>query len=331
MCVIAVLTALMAQPPGGVALAAGDVVGDQGGPAAGREGLSPTRAPSAVRVDLGRVERDLKILRARHFRSTRNAEVRAIGEAKLREHRDPAVFPLLIEVFGDEEPAVQGMLVRHFEALRSVEADVALARCAVLARSATLRGPAAAALARRYDQAQHPVAPVPTVVQRVIADGLESRSTESVVAAAGLCDVLNLVEAIPALIQTQAGGSGGFAAGSRPPNGDALPSIAYIVVGQQQAYVSDLQPVIADSAVGFNPTVSVLNTGTVMRIIDAHVITYRTDVLSSLASLASRHWGGRSVEHLGSSPRAWAAWYRDEFVPYRAGLAGAVRTQPARP
>jgi type II secretory pathway component GspD/PulD (secretin)/tetratricopeptide (TPR) repeat protein len=39
---------------------------------------------------------------------------------------------------------------------------------------------------------------------------------------------------------------------------------AYVFIGLQQAYVSDLQPVVGSGAVGFNPTVATLSTGVVL-------------------------------------------------------------------
>ncbi|MBY0261308.1 MAG: hypothetical protein K2Q20_03145, partial [Phycisphaerales bacterium] len=97
------------------------------------------------------------------------------------------------------------------------------------------------------------------------------------------------------------------------------------------SFVSGLTPIVGNSAVGFNPQVSVLNTGTVLRIIDANVVTYRTEVTVALGALASRNWGGQSVTHLGSNPEAWAHWYREEFTPYRAALAPKAAPGAATP
>lgn len=286
--------------------------------------------PAAAPVDLDKIEKEMKQLRAKFFRATRNSQVRAIGLGKMRAYTDPALFPLLVKTFATEDADVRSALVEHLAAQRSIEADTVLARVGVFAEDRAMRELAAAKLTERYESGR---VVVPYVVQQPMADGLRTRSQAPTVAAAQLCNLLNLIDAIPMLISAQAVSGVGTGAGG-PVNGDAQPAIAALVVGQQESFVSGLTPIVGNSAVGFNPQVSVLNTGTVLRIIDANVVTYRTEVTVALGALASRNWGGQSVTHLGSNPEAWAHWYREEFAPYRAALAakaapgGAASSKP---
>ena len=72
-------------------------------------------------------------------------------------------------------------------------------------------------------------------------------------------------------------------------------ALADILVATQQAFVQDLQPVVGDSAVGFDPELGVVTSGTILRVMGAYVVTYRTEVHNSLVGLSSRAWGGRST------------------------------------
>jgi hypothetical protein len=71
---------------------------------------------------------------------------------------------------------------------------------------------------------------------------------------------------------------------------------------------------VSDSAVGFDPTISVANEGTVMAIRDASVTIYRTEVHRALVGLSSRAWG-MPTNGLGYDYEAWKRWYFDEFLP----------------
>ena len=308
-----------AAPDAPHASAAGDAAVQVQIPAA-----EPTGADQTVRapIDLDKVEKELKQLRAKYFRATRNAQTREIGYTKLRSYTDAAVFPLLVKLFGTEDTEVRRALVEHLAARKTVEADTNLARIAVFGEERSLRERAGKELADRYDRGR---IAVPYVVQQPLADGLRTSSYAATVAAAQLCDVLNLIDAIPLLISAQATNNASL---GRPVNGDAQPAIAALVVGQQESFVSGLTPIVGNSAVGFNPQVSVLNTGTVLRIIDANVITYRTEVTAALGALASRNWGGQPVTHLGSDAWAWSYWYKDQFIPYRDAVDAAAKASP---
>src|SRR5262249_9087404 len=138
--------------------------------------------------------------------------------------------------------------------------------------------------------------------------GLRTGTDDELGVAAHLASGLGLVEAIPMLISAQLGG-GGTQVGSAGGDGDEH-SLAWILVGTQQAFVSALQPVVGNSAVAFDPQVSVVTEGTILRVIDAVVVTYRYEVHNALVDLSSKAWG-QSTYKLGWDNPAWRKWYKD--------------------
>src|SRR5690606_15471171 len=79
---------------------------------------------------------------------------------------------------------------------------------------------------------------------------------------------------------------------------DRTGDVAFIAIGRQVAFVSDLTPVVSDSAVAFDPTIGVINEGTLVRVHDASVTIYREHIHASLVRLTSRA-SGRSTSQLG--------------------------------
>lgn len=271
-----------------------------------------------IRVDS---ERELKKIRAQYFRQTRNTEIRQLGILKIRQYTDPALFPTLLKLFEGEGADVEYALFDHFRDLKLDEADAALAWAAVFGQEKDYRVAAGKRLLHRTEE----VKGASNRVQWVISLGLRHSSEDAIVAAAQLASTLNVFEAIPMLINAQVGG--GPPRSSQEDDGSAL---AYILVGTQEAFVSGLTPIVGDNAVAFNPQLSVLTTGTIIRVIDAVVITYRIDVYNALVALSTKAWGGRSTAQLGWDQVAWREWYTKTLLPYRAQLAGSS-TQPTEP
>jgi hypothetical protein len=258
------------------------------------------------------IERELKKLRFAYFRSARNTELRQAGIARLREYNDPAAFTGLLEIFRDEGPDVRNAILDQLADCASDEGDATLAWTAAFDHEKAIRDGALERLRER-------VAATGTVsrrVQSVVSEGLRRSNETQIASAAIMADVLNLYEAIPMLISAQLGGTGTAA---RDEDTGAL---AYILVGQQQAFVEDLTPVVGDSAVAFDPTLGVVTEGVFLRVIDAYVVTYRSDVHNALTRLSSRGWG-RDTGPLGWDQREWRRWYAEEFLPHRAAVAAA--------
>lgn len=260
-------------------------------------------------------ERELKLIRAKHFKGIRGTELRQAGIAKLKEYTDPAVFPALLEVFGTEGADVQNALLDHWADMNLDEADATIAWAAIFGKDKAFRLAAARRLVKKAEAADWNVS---NLVKSVVAIGLRRESNTQVAAAAELANMLQLFEAIPALISAQV--SGTAAGGQRAQDGGDA-ALAYILVGRQVAFVSDLNPVVGDNAVAFDPTLSVATEGVVLRVIDAFVVTYRVEVNRSLIALANKGWDGRDTSPLGWNTKAWRHWYANEFVPYRRGMA----------
>lgn len=263
-----------------------------------------------------RLERELYRLRARHFGAIRRTDIRQAGIVALRQFTDPIVYPSLLRIFAREREDVRRAVLDHLADQSNAQADAMLAWAAVSDREEWFRAQAAERLARRAQA----TGTVSAGVIRTIRDGLLNGTEDQIAAAARLAQTLGLVEAIPWLIQAQVGG--GQAAGV---GGDGERSRAYIVIGRQEAFVADLQPVVGDNAVAFDPTLGVVTEGTVLRVIDAVVVTYRTIVHEALVDISTRAWG-RSTRHLGWDQDAWWRWYRGEFLP-----ALAARPWPPGP
>lgn len=268
-------------------------------PEPGSEAWAEAQARGAREADL---RRTLRIIRGEHFR-TGDVERRQVGLWKLNAFGEPWMTPILFEEFAREAEDVRTGLLDQLAARGDEASDAAIAWAAVFDRDEQHREAAALRLRRRVD---HEGA-LPMRAQLVVAGGLADRSESAIRAAAGLADTFNLVQLIPLMIQAQVASTGG----SSPRTGD----LAWIMVATQTAFVSDLQPVVADSAVAFDPQLSVITEGTLLRVGDAVVTTYRGPVHQSLVNLTTRHWG-KPTDGFGYDTKRWEGWYRAEFVPH---------------
>ncbi len=257
------------------------------------------------------LERELYKLRATYFRNIRNVEMRQAGIARLREYTDPAGFPSLLKIFRREKEDVRGTILDMLAEQQTGQADATLAWAAVFDEDEWYRAAAADRVVRRTQEAGGEPS---LYVKSVVASGLKSGLNREINAAAQLAQVLNLVEAIPMLINAQVQGATAQV-GSGGGGGES--ALAYILVGTQRAFIADLEPVVADSAVAFDPTIGVVTEGVVLRVLDAVVITYRVEVHNSLVGLSSNAWG-QPTGRFGWDIPAWHNWYANEFKPYWA-------------
>lgn len=261
-------------------------------------------------------ERALKKIRSKYFR-TRNVPTRQLGIAELRTFTDYRAFPIMLEVFDREKDDVRLAVLDHFLDQRTPQGDAALAWVAIHDRDESQRAAAGERLLERFkdDEVTHGV-------KSIMASAIKSDDNDLITRSAHLAGMLKLYEAIPALITAQVSSGGGSSGGS---GGGA---IAQIVVATQEAFVSDLTPVVGDSAVAFDPEIGVITNGVVLRVDDAVTTTYRVEAHRALLGLASDAWGGRSVAHLGYDEKKWIEWYNTELKPY---LAARAREPDAAP
>lgn len=255
------------------------------------------------------LEKEFKKLRFTHFGDKGNPAVRKAGIDQLRTYTDALGFQAMVEVFGREKDDVRTALLDHFVSLQTSAAQGAIAWAAVTGVDPSFRAMAVARLAAASDSIQG----APDSVRAVVQAGLTSGNEQTMRNAADVAGVLGIFEVIPILIQAQQGTSGG---GGGEPQGDQ----AYIFVGRQQSFVSDLTPVVSESAVAFDPTVSVLSTGSLLRVSGAVVTTERIEIHSALVGLSSR-LGGADTSGLGYNIDAWKQWQQDVFVPKMRELA----------
>lgn len=320
------------------------------GAASKPKALTPAEEP--VPASLADQEKLLRKVRFKYLGSIRKTEIRQIGLAKLSEFTDPLIFPKMLEIFKKDKDDVRGALLNHFADQNSQEGDATLAWCAVFDADEWMRAESSRRLVRRVGMAREagsaaraavagsaaspahtPSDPLvdPDVswrVKKIVSNGLMQPDDTIAGAAAELAENLNLIEAIPQMINLQVQRTAGSAAGIGPRAGNSL---AFIQVGRQQAFVSDLTPVVGDSAVAFDPTISVLTEGSVLSVSDAVVTTYRTIIHYPLTRLANANWNGGDTREFAMDQKKWADWYTKEFRPYREQVAaGLIEHSPKK-
>ena len=255
----------------------------------------PSEAELNHRARQREYRKQLRLLERKHFR-TKVEKVRAEGIEEIKEFTDPAAFKPLIEEFEDQKDDVRLAVLDHF-AEQGEQGQAALAWVAIYDKDPAIRNEAS--MRMKLDPGQ----PVLKVLDR----GLRSNVHEVANAAGALAGTLNALDTIPLLIAGQA------TADDRP---DDQGDLAWIAIQTQTAYVQGLRAVAGNNSGAFEPIVGILNEGTVMRVMDAVVVVYRTEVNRSLVNLTSNDWG-QSTEHLGYNINDWWNWYNDTYVPYK--------------
>jgi len=276
-------------------------------------GIDPTSPKAKLHAQQTKTrkaaEKELRKLRMKYFARSKHIPTRQEGLAKLREYTDPALFPAMIEIFKNEDPDVRLALLDQFRDAQSDEGDTALAWVAVQDDNEGIRSAAGERLHQRINKDKAP----PEQVKLVIFEGLRTHKNSSMVAAAQLAQGINLVDVIPWLISAQVTGvPAQQAVGVNTGSGNG--ALAWIMVGQQTAYVSDLIPVVGTNAVAFDPQLSVINTGVILRVLDAVVVEYHVDIHNILTDWSTREFG-ESTKDLGYDIPAWNKWYKEDFTP----------------
>lgn len=253
-------------------------------------------------------ERQIKKVRFEHLRATNRPDVRQAGFDKLRGMTDPAAFTPLVELLGDQGPDAEQFLIEHFGGIDSDKARCALAWLAVNGASESARSDARRALVDGVARTRRIPAGVVTIAEGSLGRG----DGRVVLAGAELIEALGLWQLIPPLINAQ------FGRTSDSGDTDRTGPLAWILVGTQTAFVADLEPVVAENAVGFDPQLAVLTTGTLLVIDDAVTVTYRTEVAGVLNRLTGRFVGSDTTS-IGPDPKGWARWHREVYVPWSKG------------
>lgn len=277
------------------------------------------RAYAALQREKRIIEREMRLIRRRHFGSMRNIERRETGMRKLREFTDPPALILMTELFDRENEDVREAVLDHFSSLKNDHGDAALAWEGVHGRDEWYRARARAHLVMRLTDGPADGSPdiggVSTRVRGVIAAALTGEDDTAAVAAGRLAGALKLYEFIPMMASAQVAPRGG----GQERTGD----LGWIMIGQQKSFVADLVPVVSNNAVGLDPQIGVVSDGVMLRVHDAVVTVYRTELYHELVAMTSAAWG-RPTHALGYDAGAWRRWYADEFVPHLNANAGDV-------
>lgn len=288
------------------------------------------RAYAALQLERRKIERELRILKRKYFGTIRSTERREIGLRKLREYTSPPAILAMTELFDKEQEDVRFAILDHFSTLEPKVAQPTLAWEAVHGQDEWYRQEARKLLARAIEinrietnaesSDQSGETSAMPAIRSIIADGLRSQHDTDAIAASRLVSSLKLFEFIPLMATAQVAPQGG---GGNNRTGD----LGWIMIGRQQSYVADLQAIVSNNAVAFDPQIGVASDGVLLRIHDAVVIVYRTEVYRTLVDMTTDAWG-RPTQSLGYDSGAWQDWYTDEFLPHIAQQAIASEVAP---
>jgi hypothetical protein len=256
-------------------------------------------------------ERELKKIRAHYFRVARPESMRLEGIAKIRDYNEPALYPSLIEIFSTEAIDVRLAVLDLFRDQKSEEGDASLSWVGVFDKDAVIRGAATDRLLERVTEVKKDKHTLCDGAKLVMYQALTRGNETEKASAAKMASALGVLEAIPWMIATQVQGQAATGGGGGDRNG----ALAWIMIGTQQSFVSDLTPIVGPNAVAFDPQLSVVNEGAIMRVLDAAVITYHVDINNALIDLTSREWG-QPTRPLGWNIPAWREWYAKDFLPH---------------
>lgn len=268
-----------------------------------RAAAEPTRQERDFRAESRRYARQVRAIRHEFLGDVKVARLRAQGIAALCELTDPAAFRPLVEETRREEDDVRLAVMDHLAA-QGDRGQAALARMAVYEEDQGMRHQAGRRLTR----------PASDAVLAVLDEGLRS-TTHAIANRAGtVSGALGALQTIPLLIFAQA------TADPVDDEGD----LAWIAVGTQEAFVARVEPVVGSGAGAFQPIPGVVSSGTILRVVDAVAIFYRTEVHRVLVQMTTDDWG-EPTAGLGYDIRAWWEWYNGEYLPYKNRQITAAR------
>lgn len=253
----------------------------------------PTSDELAYRARLRGYEKQINRIRYEHFGPIKVERIRREGIEELREFTDPAAFRPLIERLADEADDVRLAVLDHLAAQGEL-GEAALAWTAIYDKDAAIRHEATRRLTK-------PAAPA---VLQVLDTALRSDDDIYANNAGFLAGALDAVPLIPVMVAAQA------TTREVERQGD----LAWIAIGRQEVFVVNLVPVVGDNSGAFQPVLGTVQTGTVVRIMDAVVIVYRSYIHDSLVALTTRETG-QSTSELGYDADAWREWYNTVYLP----------------
>jgi hypothetical protein len=253
----------------------------------------PTADELAYRARLRGYAKQINLIRHKHFGKIKVDRIRKEGIEQLREFTDPAAFRPLLELLAREDDDVRLAVLDHL-AQQDELGQAALAWAAIYDNDGAIRHEAS----RRLDT------PAPPAVLQVLDAGLRSEDDVYANNAGSLTGMLDAVPLIPVMVAAQAA----------PRDVEGAGDLAWIAIGRQEVFVAGLVPVVGDNSGAFQPILGTVQTGTVVRIMDAVVIVYRAYIHDSLVTMTTRETG-QSTKELGYDVAAWREWYNTVYVP----------------
>jgi hypothetical protein len=239
------------------------------------------------------------------------------GLEQIREFTDPAAFGPMLEVFGDSPEGVR-LAIYDFLREQGDEGEAALAWDVIHMDKSEAAMRHEATLRLSEDLAGKPT---PQPVLQVLDTALRSNRHDVANNAGALAGAINALETIPLLI---------FAQATADPKPDDTGDLAWIAIETQQAYVANVQPVVGDDAGAFQPVLGIVSEGTILRVMDAVVVVYRTEIHGALVNMTTHDWG-QSTENLAYDMRGWWNWYNKEYVPFKNEQLAAARLAEQNP
>ena len=229
----------------------------------------------------------------------RRGTTRQESLAKIANWKDPASWQALWDAMGKEKDDVRLAMLDHL-ATQGPLGQAMLAKIAIRSEQPEMRNEATRRISR----------PVCDEVIAIIDLGLRDSRHLVVNQAGTLAGRVDAFAVIPALIFAQ------VTADENKQKGD----LAWIAQGTRTNYVANVQAVVGNGAGAFQPVIGSLQTGVLMRVHDATVYTYRSDVHHSLVALTSRD-SGQSTADLGWDMKRWWQWFNTEYVPMKQAQA----------
>lgn len=257
-------------------------------------------------------EKELRKIRYQFLAQNKHAPKREEGLARLQDFNRPELYPLLIDLFKDDQMDVKQFLIDRFAESKSNAGDSSLAWVGIYDENPQVRAAAVTKLRSRIAKERSAV----ESTRLVLYEGFRTRKDDTMVASAKLASSLNLVEVMPWLIASQAAQQP-TATAAATGTGSGNGALAWIMVGEQTAFVSDLTPVVGPNAVAFDPQLSVINTGTILRVLDAVVVEYHVELHRELVDWSTREYG-QDTSGFGYNYEAWKTWYDKDFLPHLA-------------
>lgn len=220
----------------------------------------------------------------------------------------PASWQALWDAMQEQRDDVKIAFFDHLAAQGDL-GEAMLAKIAIKANNTAIRHEATRRIRR----------PACDAVVAVIDLGLRDKRHVVANQAGLLAGKVDAFAVIPALIFAQA------TADEKKNDGD----LAWIAIGSQISYVANVQAVVGDGAAAFTPVIGNLQTGVLMRVQDAMVYNYRSDVHQSLITLTTRDFGASTAD-MGWDIKRWWQWFNEVYVPFKQARA-ATDAAPAAP